>query len=596
MKFDSHDVDWFGGTLRLRESVASVLCLLSLSILLLITYWPALYNGFVWLDYSEIIQGNLIFHSAREMVDLFQHDHNYAGYHRPINDILHTIDVFVWGYNPFGHHLSSVLLHILNALLVFMLAARFLHSKAMAFAGALLWGTHPANAATVGLVGSRADLGVASLILMTALLSLNGLRRGGRQGTGFYVAGLVCYILALLTKEVAFAFPLIATIVFMVQRHRQRDMGAAAIRPPSVLMAIWWITSVSLIIRLFITPLQVYHSSLSIGERLLTFLSVYVEYFKNMVLPNDVVVSDTVNRFYLLGFEKQFNVVFAFVGLIVIQIILVFRISSARVAIAIYNVFLVPVAQILPTLHFRSDRFLYLPSVGFVLAGVVCVASLLQTVLPHRGIHQRYRLVLISGAIYVGVIYTYSELVSKRLERFRDNMSLFSHEVAKTPGYREGLCLLATEYDKFGNYSHAEVFYRRCLAARPELMSYVDMDAAIVNLTNNLLLQHKAFEVEAVARAMGSSVKNPKAREELAYNVAVAAIQNQQYEAALPVLIEYGRNHPGDAGCQYLVGVAAMALDQFSTAELAFRSYLKLAPAAENREEIESWLKVAAQH
>ena len=106
-------------------------------------YLPSLRNGFVWLDEREILQHGLIVDRLGEIPGLFLNDRNYAGYHRPIYDLLHSLDAAIWGFRPFGFHLSSLVLHLANVFLVWLLVRKAGHGEASSAAIAGLWGLHP---------------------------------------------------------------------------------------------------------------------------------------------------------------------------------------------------------------------------------------------------------------------------------------------------------------------------------------------------------------------------------------------------------------------------------------------------------------------
>jgi len=87
-------------------------------------YLPALSHEFVWLDHPKIVEGALIVDDLRAIPDLLVHGRDFAGYHRPIYALMHSLDRALWGLEPFGFHLSSLVLHVMNALGVFVLARK----------------------------------------------------------------------------------------------------------------------------------------------------------------------------------------------------------------------------------------------------------------------------------------------------------------------------------------------------------------------------------------------------------------------------------------------------------------------------------------
>src|SRR5207237_10784856 len=71
-----------------------------------------------------------------------------ANYH-PIAWLSHELDVELFGLNPAGHHLTSVLLHSLNAVLLFLLLARATGSICRSLAVAASFAVRPLHVQAV---------------------------------------------------------------------------------------------------------------------------------------------------------------------------------------------------------------------------------------------------------------------------------------------------------------------------------------------------------------------------------------------------------------------------------------------------------------
>ena len=87
-------------------------------------YLPGFGNEFLWIDHSEIVEGSMLVTEVAQLPDVFLRADNAAGYHRPIYRLIHTLDHAIWGLEPFGYYLSSLLLHAVNILLLFLLLQR----------------------------------------------------------------------------------------------------------------------------------------------------------------------------------------------------------------------------------------------------------------------------------------------------------------------------------------------------------------------------------------------------------------------------------------------------------------------------------------
>ena len=137
-------------------------------------YSTGLKNGFVWLDHFEIVEGALTVDSLDGALALFGDARNFVGYHRPIYNLLHSLDRALFGLAPLGFQLSSRLLHLANVTLVLALARRLGWSLRWAGLLALLFGLHPLNTACAGLIHAKADLFVFTAMAGALALFLGG--------------------------------------------------------------------------------------------------------------------------------------------------------------------------------------------------------------------------------------------------------------------------------------------------------------------------------------------------------------------------------------------------------------------------------------
>lgn len=104
---------------------------------------------------------------------------NVAGYWAPLLWMSLGLDTEVWGGSAWGYHLTNVLLHAVNAGVLFALLRRWLGKERawLAAAVALLWGLHPARVESVAWVTERKDV-LGGLLGLVTLWAYTGGRRG----------------------------------------------------------------------------------------------------------------------------------------------------------------------------------------------------------------------------------------------------------------------------------------------------------------------------------------------------------------------------------------------------------------------------------
>lgn len=89
-----------------------------------------------------------------------------ANWH-PLTWISHALDYQMFGLNPAGHHLTSVLLHALNVVLLFLLLWRGTRRLGPSFFVAALFALHPMNVESVAWVAERKNVLSTLFFLLT---------------------------------------------------------------------------------------------------------------------------------------------------------------------------------------------------------------------------------------------------------------------------------------------------------------------------------------------------------------------------------------------------------------------------------------------
>ncbi|MBK8974626.1 MAG: hypothetical protein IPM29_01745 [Planctomycetes bacterium] len=525
-----------------------------------LVYATGLGNGFVWIDHSEIAGATKVVTSWSELWRTFVTADNGAGYHRPVYDLIHTLDRALWGLDPLGFHLSSLALHVVNTGLFMAVLRRAGHGAGLAALGGMLFGLHPLHSAVAGLVHAKADLFGLCCGLLTVLCAQRLAAAGGARRGATFAFGVAAATLGMLTKELVFLLPVgIAAGSIAPSRRTLRPFATALLLAAAAVGALHVAATASI---------ERVQSPLGLTERLATFQAVYLDGLSLLTWPARLTLADTVTRFAARPPWERVAISAGFVACVWAQFAAARRWPSLRVWIVTYNAALLPVAQLVPTLHFRADRYFYVS--GLAVAGAVTEAVRLAGRAQLAGERARR----LAAAVAVLVALAYGARILARLPKFHDDVTLFTHELAGTPDYLEGLSHLGRARERGGDLRGAERCYRACLAPDPARVSYVDRDAVVVNLTQNLLVQGRSTEALALAEAADAHLRSAAHRAELRYNRAVAAYNLGHDADAVPLLAEYRALHPDDPVCAFLLGMAAARCGQRDVARAALRAYL----------------------
>ena len=134
------------------------------------------------------------------------------GHWQPLSWLSYALDFKTWGMNPQGWHAVNLLLHAVNAVLVYLLCLAFLKEKreryTVAALAALFWAVHPLRVEAVAWLSTRGYLLCGTFSLLTVLFYLQEAKR-----KRYPLVALLCFTLATLTKGIGMMLPLVLLLI-----------------------------------------------------------------------------------------------------------------------------------------------------------------------------------------------------------------------------------------------------------------------------------------------------------------------------------------------------------------------------------------------
>ena len=91
-----------------------------------LTFLPCLQNDFVGIDDDEDLVNNIRWRGFSWVHLQWIFSQHKGDYYRPLSWVSHGLDYCLWGMDPFGHHLTSLLIHVANAVLFFFVCKRLI--------------------------------------------------------------------------------------------------------------------------------------------------------------------------------------------------------------------------------------------------------------------------------------------------------------------------------------------------------------------------------------------------------------------------------------------------------------------------------------
>lgn len=199
-----------GGIFRSPAQQKLVLGLL-LVVVTLALYNPVSRNGFVNFDDDRYVTENPQVHAGLRWSTLTWAftSLDQANWH-PLTWLSHALDYQLFKLNPIGHHYTSLLLHALNALLLFLILRWFTGYSARSLMVAALFAVHPLNVESVAWVAERKNV-LCMFFLLLTLAAYGWYVR--KPGIARYTVVAIVFAWALLSKPMAITLPMVLLLL-----------------------------------------------------------------------------------------------------------------------------------------------------------------------------------------------------------------------------------------------------------------------------------------------------------------------------------------------------------------------------------------------
>src|SRR6266568_3566985 len=477
----------------------------ALFVLTCAVYANSLWNDFN-LDDDTIIRNNSLIRSLSNLPRIFVSNY-WANtpyekgvlLYRPLAVASFAVDYALWGNQPFGFHLTNLLVNGANAALLLVLLARLFGAMpgrtgplALAFC-ALLYAFHPVHTEAVNMVVGRTELLAAMFGLLTFICHLNDWKTGA----------VVCFSLALLSKEIAITIP---AMIFAYEWFFGRNLSRTGktgrgeraegrgqprqARPLSSLFplpsSLFGSGAGSLVASVFAGPAQKYlmyagvlglylalrfavlrgfvaaHQTGILASqdpfhRLLTVLKVLGYYLKLVVAPYPLTPDYSDVPLPQSAVEPW--VLLPFIGIVAL-LAAAWRLRQAApgVAYAVLWLFvtLLPVSNIISIGAFLGERFLYLPSasLAFLAAGLFSLAQ-----------NRPCRSAWWGGCVLVAA--GFAALTFNRNFDWRSADTLWATVQARQPGNPRANFHLGVQAEQAKEFQQALIFYEKAIEFNP---------------------------------------------------------------------------------------------------------------------------------
>ncbi len=418
-----------------------------------ITYINILPNR-LFFDDEELIYKNSYVQNIKYLPRFFTENMiagagKISNMYRPVLMTTFSFDHIFWGNNPTGYHLTSIILHAANAILVFYLINQMFKHRLFSFLTSVLFIVHPIQSETIIYASGRTDPLYAFFFLLSLIFFV--------KGRNF--ATIIFFLLSLLSKETAIILP---AVLFLVYCLFEKANGNKNRKP--ILLTTFLIAFVYIFLRLtilnFSNTLNFYQThniySQNLAVRVYTFTRVFFEYLALIVFPKDLMIARSIP--VITSFIDPY--VISFLILFIIFFILTLKLHKKNplyfFAFAWFFITILPVSGIIPINNIIAEHYLYLPVIPFFLLFAKLVIYLRE---KFPGRNQRLVLYL----FLIGIMTTLTGRTITRIFDWRDPIIFYTKSLAQSPENLPMRNNLAMAYSEKGMLEEAAFQYKKTI-------------------------------------------------------------------------------------------------------------------------------------
>ncbi len=446
-----------------RKTLFSILLIAGAA---LAVYGSILGHSFVY-DDLLVVGENSAIRQMRDLPALFGADYfrRFGEYsYRPVTTLTYFFDYRLWRLKPAGYHLTNLILHALNGVLVYLFLMRILGKRRTALLASLFFVVHPVNSEAVNAVGYREDLAALFFCLLSFLFYLRIAFPGGPGRRRPEILCLFFFFLALFAKETALVLPLLFLLyeVVLVRPGQSSARFASRRGTPVFYAGMLFVLGFYCVVRFVLLP-GLTDSSFqppSFYPRMLRTVRVIWYYFQLLIFPRRLSAE------YLFPVPDSFPEPGVIAGAVLLPALAAVMMLSRRrlpgvsFGIGWFLLALLPVADIVPLLNPVAERYLYFPSVGFLLSAAVLLEWLYE--------RQRYGARPFVTILAVLLLVAYSGRTVTRNRDWKDPLVFCRATVAGCPESARFQNNLGYVCKTLGKYEEALAALQKAAALKPE--------------------------------------------------------------------------------------------------------------------------------
>ena len=482
-----------------RNQLFAAICL-TLALVTLVVYWPITHHGFTNFDDDGYITGNSHVKSGLTwsgMVWAFKNT-EAVNWH-PLTWISHMLDCQLFGLNPGGHHLTNLLFHIANTLLLFLLLNELTGALWRSAFVAALFAWHPLHVESVAWAAERKDVlsaffwmltlmayaryaqrvtsdqpsprfgtagkwhvtGTASILSPVTRLPAEALAKAGHPSLYYWLA-LLFFAFGLMSKPMVVTLPFVLLLLdfWPLKRLQLQSSGRAVASSVFEKLPFFALAVTGSVVTYLIQKScgAVWSSdALPFHARVANALLAYVRYLSKTFWPADLAVIYPYPRHW-----PVMAVIGAALMLAIWSGLFIWRARQNPYLLVGWFWFLGTLVPVIGLVQVGSqsmaDRYMYIPSIGLFIL-VVWGLNDLPGSWP-----QKQKIVTLVGTVALAVCLACTWV---QIKYWQDSISLFRHAMEVTTDNHVACACLAQALDAIGQEDEALILCTNALRIEP---------------------------------------------------------------------------------------------------------------------------------
>ena len=472
-----------------RQKKLIIILVLIMSVLAV--YWQVQNFEFINYDDQQYVTDNYSIQqgiSLKSITDTFTDIH--TSHWHPLTMLSHMVDWELFGKNARGHHWTSVIIHIFNTILLFLLFKTMTRALWRSAFIAALFAIHPINVESVAWIAERKNVLSTFFWILTMLCYVWYVKSPGWKR---YLPILICFILGLMSKAMLVTLPFVLLLMDYWPLGRtiiraQEDPSMISISVKKTKISFLILEKIPLFLSSIISIAVTLHAMRSVGavvsletlplaKRVANALVSYILYVQKLLCPVDLAV------FYPHWAIPLWQVIAAAVFLIATTVLACKYFRKYPYLIVgwlWYMGTLFPVIGLAQVgRQSMADRYAYVPFIGLFLI----IAWIVPQIFSKLHYSKRYVSLVFLFIIMILTITTYI-----RIGKWENTTTLFEDALRVNPTNYLAYNILGLEEGGQGNHEKALYYYNMSIKFNPKF------DSAYNNAGNEFLMLGKYRE------------------------------------------------------------------------------------------------------